>query len=429
MALSPGDNWQGRLEGAKPGNIFLLRAGTYRFTGTLDLPSGSADKPIMLKPYNCEAVTILGESSAPGHGVMLRPGSYNTIAGLHIESATHEGLIHVHGSTRQVEFRHNALYGGRNNAVTIRGGVANITFAGNDVNSGPGQLPGITNTSGGHVFVVGPEATGGVPNGVHLVRNKIRGAYFGDLTAGDDTIAVAGGNHVVIEDNWFTENYNIEQVIDIKSRMSHVPVVIRGNVFQNNFLGTHGGQDGGPSVARDSAEIVVGDHDTPPALLQHVIEYNRFERGISVGASKRSGSAIIRHNIFHAKATRAPRLVFNQAYNTLVINNTFYRGGFKIGRARGCIPVGGLTFKNNIFYETFVQDQTDNCPDNSYTLTYNALYRLPSGFKRGVQQHNITTDPGFINPAAGDFRLQAESAARRVGAEGMSMGVSLAPRP
>jgi hypothetical protein len=88
-----------------------------------------------------------------------------------------------------------------------------------------------------------------------------------------------------------------------------------------------------------------------------------------------------------------------------------------------------LTFKNNIFYETFVQDQTDNCPDNSYTLTYNALYRLPSGFKRGVQQHNITTDPGFINPAAGDFRLQAESAARRVGAEGMSMGVSLAPRP
>jgi hypothetical protein len=408
---------------------------------------------------------------------MLRPGSYNTIAGLHIESATHVGLIELRGSTQQVEFRHNALYGGRNNAITIRGGVANVTFVGNDINSGPGQPPGITNSSGGHIIVVGPEATGvskgkhkppqpekpsdqvvgpeasgipkgkrkppqseklpdqeeamatEVPNGVHIVRNKIRGAYFGDLTAGDDTIAVSGGNHVVIEDNWFTENYNIEQVIDIKSRSSRVPVVVRGNVFQNNFLGTRGGQDGGPSVAVNGPEIVVGDHDTPPSLLQHVIEYNRFERGISVGASKRPGSAIIRNNIFHAKTTGEPRIIFNQAYNTLVVNNTYYRGGFKIGRARGCIPVGGLTFKNNIFYETFVQDQTANCPDNSYTLTYNALYKLPSGFRRGVQQHNITTDPAFINPSAGDFRLQAESAARRVGAEGMSMGVLLDSRP
>jgi hypothetical protein len=476
MALSPSDNWESRLEAAKPGDTFLLRAGTYRVTGTLALPSGSADKPIVLKAYNCEAATILGESSTPGHGVMMRPGSYNTIAGLHIESATHEGLIAVHGNIRQVEFRHNALYGGRNNAITIRGRVANITFIGNDVNSGPGQLPGITNSSGGHVFVVAPEARGsqqearkprnqrkppssaapeapeipqeaqkprnqrkpispvapegaGIPNGVHIVRNKIRGAYFGDLTAGDDTIAVAGGNNVVIEANWFTDNYNIEQVIDIKSRWSRVPVIIRGNVFQNNFLGTHGGQDGGPTVAMNSAEIVVGDHDVPPALLQHVIEYNRFERGISVGASNRPGSAIIRNNIFHAKAISAPRIIFNQTYNTLVINNTFYRGGFKIGRTRGCIPVGGLTFKNNIFYETFVNDQTDNCPNNSYTLAHNVLYKLPSGFKRGVQQANITTDPFFINPAAGDFRLKAESAARKVGEGGMHMGVLLDSRP
>jgi hypothetical protein len=268
-----------------------------------------------------------------------------------------------------------------------------------------------------------------VPDGVYIVRNKIRGAYFGDLTAGDDTIAVAGGNNVVIEANWFTENYNIEQVIDIKSGWSRVPVVIRSNVFQNNFLGTHGGQDGGPTVAMNSAEIVVGDHDAPPALLQHVIEDNRFERGISVGASKRPGSTIIRNNIFHARATNTPRIIFNQAYNTLVINNTFYRGGFKIGRAHGCIPVGGLTFKNNIFYETFVQDQTNNCPNNSYTLTHNALYKLPSGFKHGVQQSNITTDPFFINPAAGDFRLKADSAARSVGEGGMSIGVLPDPRP
>jgi hypothetical protein len=197
-------------------------------------------------------------------------------------------------------------------------------------------------------------------------------------------------------------------------------------VFQNNFLGTHGGQDGGPTIAPYSAEITIGDHDAPPALLQHVIEDNRFERGISVGGGKRPGSALIRNNVFHAKATNAPRIIFNQAYNTLVINNTYYRGGFKIGRANSCsIPLGGLTFKNNIFYETFVHDQTDKCPSNSYTLTYNNFYKLPSGFKRGVQQHNITTEPFFINPAAGDFRLKADSPIRSIGDEGMAMGALL----
>jgi hypothetical protein len=155
MPLLPSDNWKNRLEGAKPGDIFLLRVGTYRFTDTLVLPSGSVDKPIVLKPYNCEAVTMFGESSTPGHGVMMRPGSYNTIAGLHIESTTHVGLINLHGKTRQVEFRHNILYGGRNDAITVRGGVTNITFVGNDINSGPGQLCTATTSScGGHVFVV-----------------------------------------------------------------------------------------------------------------------------------------------------------------------------------------------------------------------------------------------------------------------------------
>jgi hypothetical protein len=420
IALQPGDNWRKRLESASPGDVFLLHAGTYTISDTLVLPPGNAEKPILFKAYNCEAAALVGESTQPGHGVLLRPGAYNTIAGLRIESATHEKLIEIHGQRRQIEFRNNTLSGGRNDAITIRGGTADIVFIGNDINSGPGQPPGVTAGSGGHVLVIGVQETA-VPQGVRIARNRIRGAYFGNVTAGDDTIAIAGGDQVVIEENWFTEQYNIEQVIDIKSRLSRVPVRIRGNVFENNFLGTYGGQDKSPPPDA-SPEITIGDHDTPATVQQHVIEGNRFERGISIGSSARIGSALIRNNIFHAKATNAPHIVFNNVYNTLIVNNTFYRGGFKIGRAGHCIPIDGLVFKNNIFYETYVRDQTDRCPTSPYKLLHNNLYRLPGRFKHGQQPGNITTDPLFVNPTAGDFRLQPSSPAGKAGEGGRSMG-------
>ncbi|HSE91090.1 MAG TPA: hypothetical protein VLJ79_33075, partial [Candidatus Binatia bacterium] len=194
--LSSADNWLDRLKNAKPGNIFLLRAGTYDISANLALPHGDANNPIVVQPYNCEAATLFGKSNAQGIGTTLSPGSYNTIAGIRVESATHEKLIEIAANVRNVEFRNNTLYGGRNDAITIIGGVANILFSGNDINSGPAQPGGITGSSGGHVFVIGNRETA-VPNAVRIVRNKIRGSYFGNVTAGDDTIAVSGGNNVV----------------------------------------------------------------------------------------------------------------------------------------------------------------------------------------------------------------------------------------
>ena len=285
----------------------------------------------------------------------------------------------IAGNAQDIEFRNNTLYGGRGDAISIRGRVKSILFKGNDINSGPAQL-----NAGGHVFQIGPQGTA-VPDGVHIIRNKIRGSYFGDLLAGDDTIAVSGGNDVVIEENWFTEQYNIEQVIDIKSRFSRKPVIIRGNLFENNFLGTHGGEDTSPALAEIVPEITIGDHGPPASLLQHVIEYNRFQRGISVGPGSRPGSALIRGNIIHALKTRNPYIVFARVYDTHIVNNTFYDGGFKIGRHGDCVvPRGELTLKNNIFYDTFVLDQTKSCPPNQYTFANNVLYGLSSSIGKAA---------------------------------------------
>jgi hypothetical protein len=422
--LKPGDDWLERLKNGKPGDLFLLRGGTYKLNSTLSLPNGEPDSPIVIQPYNCEAVTLLGVSDNPGIGTTMLPGKYNIIAGLRIESATHETSIEIKGAVRNVEFRNNAIYGGRNDAIRIVGGVSNIVFSGNDINSGPGQLRGITGSSGGHVFVIGNREKES-PDRVRLVRNKIRGSYFGDITKGDDVIAVVAGENIVIEDNFITENYNIEQVIDIKSRGSQTPVTIRGNALYDNFLGTHGGQDGGFAAAQTSCEIIIGDHDAPPELRQHMIDSNYLQRGICIGASQRSGSALIRNNIVHANATTTPGAIFNRVYNTVVTNNTFYRGGFKIGRSKGCIPAGQLVFRNNIFFETFVKDQTTRCPSNLYTVANNILYRLPSRFERGAQASNTSADPSFVNPTAGDFRLRADSYAALSGERKADIGAAI----
>jgi hypothetical protein len=426
IVLKASDNWQQRIENAMPGEVLLLRAGVYTLTDTLVLPSGKSGDPIVLKPYKCEPVRIFGVSSTPGKGMLVKPGSYNTIAGLRIESASHEKLMDIAGNTRDVEFRNNTLYGGKGDAISIRGRVKSIVFKGNDINSGPAQLPGLTGSSGGHVFQIALQGTG-VPDGVHIIRNKIRGSYFGDRLAGDDTIAVSGGNDVVIEENWFTEQYNIEQVIDIKSRFSNKPVIVRGNLFENNFLGTRGGQDTSRAAAQYSPEITIGDHDSPNSLLQHVIEYNRFQRGVSVGPSSRPGSALIRSNVIHALKTSKPWISFVRVYDTLIVNNTFYRGGFKIGRHGVCVvPRGELTFKNNIFYETFVLDQTKSCPSNQYTFVNNVLYGLSSAIGKAAQYlNNFTADPYFINASDGDFRLKTNSLARLAGEGEVAIGAFL----
>ena len=88
IVLKASDNWKRESRTRYPGETFLLRAGVYTVADTLALPSGNSGDPIGLKPYKCEAVKILGVSSTPGRGMLGKPGSYNTIAGLRFESAT-----------------------------------------------------------------------------------------------------------------------------------------------------------------------------------------------------------------------------------------------------------------------------------------------------------------------------------------------------
>jgi hypothetical protein len=416
VVLDSSDAWKSRIETAGAAETILLSGGTYSWSGTLSVPAG-----VTVKPYDCQDARLIGTSSQEGVGVAVTAASGAVVAGLHIESDSHEKLIELKGSILDVMFRNNRLHGGRNDAIVLQGPLRNVALTGNDINSGPAQPGGITSSSGGHVIYIKEDGSGNVPDGVSIVANRIRGSYFGDLLAGDDTIAVQGGKGIVIEGNWFTESYNIENVIDLKL-MPSTPVSIRLNYVENNFLGTHGGQDGNPGGMGTC--LIVGDRVDPADVAQHVVEGNWIEEHtdtISVGGGSRPGSAVFRYNVIIGPQG-SPRGTIHRAYSTQFVNNTFYRSGFKLSRsASGWLPPG-LIFKNNIFFETYVNDQTDADPGVDYRVEYNTLYNLPSGFERGIQTDNKTADPQFVDASGRDFRLRSESPARGAGEGGVDMG-------
>jgi hypothetical protein len=176
--------------------------------------------------------------------------------------------------------------------------------------------------------------------------------------------------------------------------------------------------------------VTVGDHGPVSALLKHQIVGNYWadcKYGLlAIGGGERPGKAVIQENVFVGQTETAHASVFHKSYDTTVLNNTFYRGGFKIGRAN-CSPAlplpQGLMFKNNIFYETYIRDQTDACPTNDYQVLYNLFSHLPPGsrFERGTQAHNITGDPLFMNPGV-DFHLQCGSPAVQAGEGSVDIG-------
>jgi hypothetical protein len=429
VAVEPGDGWRERLEGARPGETILLRGGTYALAGSLRLPSGTPGQPILIKPYDCEAVKLRPMAHAPGIGDALTAGSHVTVASLDIESASHESLLKVRNA-RDLELRHNRLAGGRNDAFVVSGGE-DLRFIGNAINSGPGQRTGITESSGGHLFYLKASDDGRGPRGVQIAGNHIEGSYFGDLVSGDDVFAVQAGDDVVIENNLITAQYNIENIIDIKTSGSSTPVVFRANRAADNFKGTKGGQD----HHRPEACLVVGDSRSGPAL-RHLIADNLFDGCpggfFSIGGGERTGSALITGNLFRdaAEAGEPVAGVIARAVDTEVAHNVFYRGALQLGRGYGCSKTQmpqGLVIRDNIFDGTSIVDRTEDCPEVGYRLEHNLFHRLPSGFKRRIARGNRELDPRFRDPGAGDFSLQAGSPAIGAATDGRNLGPAAEP--
>ena len=214
------------LSGASSGTEVLLRAGSY---GTLTVPSG-----VIVKPYDCEAVTASGLSMASGSS-----GQPTTVAGITF-STTNQWLQRFDGrTTSQHDFLLRNLkirQDNSSNTETFRleDDVDNWTLTGSDLMGAPDN----------HIIKVMeneselPAGDGVMPRNITITNNRIAHT----TATGEDGLQIEGSQSVLAEHLSF--GYQGEEMVDVKDPSAGV--VFRALDLDNDgtFTNADGNQSG-----------------------------------------------------------------------------------------------------------------------------------------------------------------------------------------
>jgi len=289
---------------------------------------------------------------------------------------------------------------------------------GESINSNNQTLPAGTSWSSVVTISAYPSESVTITN-VLLSNSQIRYLVFQDLTIDaqssvDETVYINGANHIRFR-NCEIKNARRQGVL-----MPHPGAdyneFINCNVHHN---GTTQNLDHGFYVA-SSNNTVEGCliHDNAAFGLQIYNGYgeradnntiknnkvfNNSTAGTGSGLLASSGSGnLIYNNIVYGHQLYGIDVSFGSPSNTGVYNNTVYNNG---GGIRAGSDSTGAIIKNNIVY------QSGSAVSNSGSGT--------------TLSNNLTADPKFVNPSAGDFQLQSTSPAIDSGVALPQVGIDI----
>lgn len=406
IVLTPQGPWEATVtDPSSAGRTLLFRGGLYQATDKLWLPAGTIDHPTVLKPYNCETVTLR---------TSLRPSSYNVIAGMRIEATGIEDTkwaIRFDGKDRggiaNIIVRNNTVLGGTIDAIRLNDDVRNVLIQGNHIDGGE---------SGHDIFITGDPA-GVQPDEITITQNRLTKRTFAGPS--EDIIQVRDVGTVKITSNICTDGLNMEQCIDIKSATA--PLLIAHNRFEGDMLHIAGdGEDGAGGC------MVI--HEDDGHAEQHVIENNQFRycKGTVIrfapGTRDETSSALVRYNLFLQRRDQNDTIPIEIATDVHFVNNTIVGGVLKLGNGSQTRLPERLHFQNNIFYQTIIEDHTlRELP--AYRCTHNLIFQITQeGFFPTPCIETIQADPQFFDVAHDDFHLRPGSPALGSGINGNDIG-------
>jgi hypothetical protein len=448
VIVAPTDAWAKTLSTtAKAGDTILLRAGVYDAGGVLSIGAGAAGRPITIKPYNCEAVTLRGE---------VRPRSYNILAGLRIES-NQKWAIRIGGKGEahvdSVIIRNNTILGGTTDAIRVLDDTANIEISYNVIDGG----------AYGHNIFVTAEQQKLLPDQILITQNLLTKQFY--KTAGEDMFQARDIRRVAFLYNTCSMGLNMEQCVDIKSAVT--PLLISHNFFDGDNMHLSGnGEDGSGGC------MVIHEYDGKPE--QHVIEENLFKNckgtliRFATGGAYEISSGLVRRNVFITPAGRQDNLAIVRGQNVTLDHNTMLNGVLRFGNSSGS-PTGTL-LKDNIFYnigfknlggsavvaaqvaaptvaQTVVQEEQEVFLDDAaealsevepaqansadgllateaaaFGCSNNLFYKGSVSALISACASSLSSDPLFMNLASNDYRLQPQSPARSHASDGSDLG-------
>lgn len=406
LVLTPADDWQTAITKAGPGTTLLLHGGVYQASDKIWLPSGQADQWIILKPYNCEAVTLY---------TSLRPGSYNLIAGLHLEARGIGDLTWViridgknKGPVRHVVIRNNTILGGEKDALKVSADVADVRITGNHIDGGKAS----------HNLNVQSEGTATAPDQIVISNNLLTKQYFN--SDAEDMLQVIDAGNIEFSYNTCANGPSMEQCVDIKE--TRAPLNIHHNLFAGDTLHTVGsGVDGSAGC------MVIHEHNKAPE--NHRIEQNFFRncRDTVIRFASEGGNAIARatviNNVFvNPAATDADAILIWRAQDVVFENNTMIRGTLKLGADGDPTKIPqNTTLKNNIFYQTNIADRTQ--APATYQCGYNLFFKVAGNLAPTRCQNSLwNVDPLLADPTQAAVQPASNSPACSAGESGANQG-------
>jgi hypothetical protein len=456
IAVRAGGDFQAALERAKPGDIIELEAGA-QFTGPFTLPKKQGDAWIVVRSSAHLRLPTVGTRVSPAHAsampVLVAEDSF--VIGS-ANGAHHYRFIGIEIRPQPGEFIYNLVELGNGNEL-VPDLPHHIIFERSYLHGDPkaGSRRGIA-MNGAHMAVLdswfsefkeqGTDSqaiAGWSGPGPFLIRNNhLEAAGENIMFGGGGRPAIDNlipsdievrGNHLVKSLSWKQDEptfegtqWTVKNLFELKNAQR---VLVDGNVLENNWPQAQNGLSILFTVRNEDGAI-------PWATVADVTFTNNLVTGVAGGFNilgrddngKPSGlteRVVIRNNLFRdmgGKWGNAPLFQLLQGISDLAIEHNTAVNGATIIMSEG-EPHTDVSFSNNIvkhneygiigsgtgvgnstlermFPEVILQDNV---------IVGGEMRNYPEGNSFPVSE----TDVGFLDKAAGDFRLDPARSVRR----------------
>lgn len=401
----------------RAGDTLVLGGGHYPLAAPLTVPvGGTAARPLVIRAAAGEVPVLDGLAWVPGPELARSRGNTGL---LHVEGPSHvriEGVRVIHSRTAGIFVR------GPSEHIDIVGCATRFTFG-----------PGIAAWNAAHLRVRHCDVSRANDRSMNLPGDERR------RENPHEAISIAGVAHFEVA--WCRVHDSIKEGIDVKEvsrhgvvHHNHVFAIHRQGLYADAWFGLLEDVTFHHNVVHDSEWGIVISVEGRNSHLRSVRVHDNLlfrlrASGVYFGRWGGDGpreDIVVAHNTIwqagHPEhwsgATGGIDLRSPNARDVIVKNNLVVEGGgyalatiFNPAADPTALANRGYQLRRNLLWP--VRDETDRLATHPYGRPYPV-----NGYEA------IVADPGFVDPAAGDFRLAPDSPAR-----GVAVPLELPRRP